>query len=757
MTFLIPRISYQLVVHLPLTCQNPKGIHGGVYSQKELKLISVIQGVHWIDANHQLVIYNPLSHPSDEPVHDYQAYIISNTSRLSTYSPYSFEFKKLPTPPVDAFGDAALRPWFWFQQLHDWPPGISDLVICSVIAGSDIGLLGRGNEADSQYRVWMIEDENRRATVPYNMEENRETIVMGMQLDYTGTKKLEKPLYPDEDPAECDPLPILWVYNNEGQLTGWNILYIPGIKSGKRALGMTSAEAVDQYWLTQRSEISKNTEHMTEEEKQERISWEQEWLKRFPKSKRQEQQPAATPEKIPQKVDTEPPTPVTPSLVKPAPAMSAAGTSQPVLGQPSQLGASSGFGVPSTLGAVTPGQSGSYTGFGAGLNTGRQTHVFGQGSTLGGFGSPATLGGGGFAKYTSSQSSQGGFLTESSQSGSFLSAPKTGSFLQGTSGQTGSFLDKSQGGGAFSKPLGDQGFAKFAAPSSGGFTPQTKPTNSGRFLESKLSTPTSSPFGAPSPFALPPKGPLSQRTQSLNPAQSSRSQSYDFLEDESESEVDETESEGDDSVRVDALNFGDSEFSLNLDGNKSAQPVGPSDFRTPIKGIPTETPSVSKEVAPTSPKSPSDDFVKVNVPSVTPSPEKPKEPQSVQTMPQKEITPRAETLSKVEPSTKSQSSTVPPHQTPTLIKQTTEAIKPAVVKEAPTPKSAVPQPHPVIPATPVRPITPQKAVSVSEPVTRPISPARNKVELKQLVPVGTPSRIAPKMTESSVTLLRYHV
>ena len=67
-----------------------------------------------------------------------QAYIISSTSRLST-----LEFIKLPHPPVEAFGNTALRPWFWFQRLCNWKPRILDLLaLCSVTAGSDIGLLG---------------------------------------------------------------------------------------------------------------------------------------------------------------------------------------------------------------------------------------------------------------------------------------------------------------------------------------------------------------------------------------------------------------------------------------------------------------------------------------------------------------------------------------------------------------------------------------------------------------------------------------
>lgn len=124
------------------------------------------------------------------------------------------------------------------------------MILCSVTAGSDIGLLGRGSETESSkdWRVWSIEDENRRATVPYNMEKNEETIVVGMHLDFTATKKLEKPLYPDEDPLECESLPILWVLNTSGQLAGWTVMYIPGIKAGERPVSMMPIETQDEYW-----------------------------------------------------------------------------------------------------------------------------------------------------------------------------------------------------------------------------------------------------------------------------------------------------------------------------------------------------------------------------------------------------------------------------------------------------------------------------------------------------------------------------
>src|ERR1700738_2181172 len=170
--------SFHPVGHYPLISLSQTATHGGVCPD-DISLILVIQGVHWIDTYKQRAIYNPLTHPPDPPVHEYQAYIISQHSHLAQSTESSFDFIKLPRPPVEAFGNDALRPWFWFQSLHNWKPGIQDLVLCSVTAGNDIGLLARGNETDpsKRWRVWITEAENRRATVPYDMERNEETIV----------------------------------------------------------------------------------------------------------------------------------------------------------------------------------------------------------------------------------------------------------------------------------------------------------------------------------------------------------------------------------------------------------------------------------------------------------------------------------------------------------------------------------------------------------------------------------------------------
>jgi hypothetical protein len=714
------------------------------------RLIVVVQGMYWIDSHNQLVIYNPLSHPSAEPVHEYQAYIVATPSDISTFEPFSFEYTKLPGPPVDAFGNTALRPWFWFQQLHDWPPGITDLLICSVTAGSDIGLLGRGAETSEKWRVWTIEEENRRATVPYNMEKGEETIVAGMQLDFTAKKKLEKPLYPSEDPLECAPLPILWVLNTEGQLAGWNVMYVSGMKEGTQTMAMRSMESEHRHWQGERTDVLNHLNQLSDQQKRDRDLWEKEWLKVFPRT---DKAAADTAKVAPAKTVVGPSTltpqvpapaekkgfeikaPAPPSSVAPQaltspekkpiePMTTTPGSgqvaltpsslptvlqpSQPKFGQPSQLGASPAFGRPGQLGGVIPGQSP----LGATVSQG---HIFGQGSSFTRLTpSTPTSQGAGFAKYSSTH---GGGFTSASQSGSFLQEGRTSSFLQpkqissflpaGTT-PTGSFLQAGQ--------TTSQGFAKFVSSGSsfGGFAGKT--TGTGGFLGAKPST-GYPPFGATTREAATPRIelPTETRSQSHNLDNESEDE-VESREGRSTSEEEESGSEED----VDDLAF---EVSLNEDTTRLAAPSSKFEGETitPEESI---TPFVSVTKSPTLER----DYVDVS----TVSPVEPAKPISLP-----ELTNQIEA---------------------TLRAPAQPSPRPIPISQPSTTKLRGPVEQPQTPAftghsRPLSLSIDQRAAlgSVSEPVTRAVTPVP-KVELRQFALAPSAARAPSTTSDTAVTV-----
>lgn len=695
--------------------------------------------MHWLDARHQLVFYNPLTHPSDPPGHQYQAYIISNTE---SFSPFNYTYSKFAIPPVDAFGNTDLQPWFYFQSLHAWTPQIKALTLASVTAGSDIGLVGL--EPSGTWRTWSIEDESRRATVPYDMDANKETICAGMSLDFTATNKLEKVLYPDEMPGECEALPILWVCNTAGQLAGWTVIYREGVKAGERALEMKGAEVQETYWNQERETLNRE---VGPSDKDDRELWETEWRKAYPEGGEQTatDEPAlaqasdtpsqptvkhATPAVTTPQQTTATPTTVQTTLQKPSPT-----TSTSALGKPSPLGGSPlgmAFGQPSQLGGTLPGQSGMYSGFTS--TPSRPQPDIGQSSGLGTFGSStssSTATAPGFGKY--SPQSGSGFLGVVTKPGSFLQGATSGaSFLSGATGQ------------GFQKPA-NQGFAKYASPSQGfgqyasprGFGTPDSMTTPSSFAESKsflgpTATSTKSPFGE---TAL---GSLSQRTQKYT---SPSSRTPAFSDESTESEASDQDSDSEDEalakVPVETLGLGDGGFNLSL--GESRHHLAPTTPLKPDGGKTQVSPSME------SVSSEGGEYVKVGLP-VTPSPQA-----------GKNITP-----SGTEKTTKSHLSPVaPPALAPPVTSGsstlTLSPLAPRVIQKAvmpPDPVIAAPPPEKSV-TTPQVTLPQQKptAVEAAKPAV-PISPsATNQVDLRPTAQAAQPMPVSSRSADTAVDSL----
>jgi len=595
------------------------------------------------------------------------------------------------------------------------------------------------SDSSPHYQIWSIADATRRATVPYNIDKNEETIVASMQFDFTATKRLEKPLYPDENPADCAALPILWVLNTEGQLAGWTLLYVPGIVAGERPLEMRALEKQDQYWKQEAETRRKEAEQVGDQERRDRELWEKVWQESKggetiqTTSISERSQPENPLTETPTRKDPLPPSPQSQSQI----AMTTlTQSSQPTFGQPSQLGAST-FGRPTQLGGIIPGQS----------------HGFGQNTGLSPFTTPrtSTTGPIGFARYSttplgqdsSTHATQSAFLSGGTPSSSFLSAAKGGSFLQ--PGQSSSFLSGTQGS-SFVKPGQDQGFAKFTTSTTPvaqdqGFAKYATSSFRGLGIPQNMTTPSSFSEGGflgtrpaasstPSPFGSLPKGSLSERTQSLA-SLSSRNQSFDMLEDSSsqedsgsdESDVNESEeSEGDSNVRVDALSFGDS---LSLEDPRNSSATG-AEVATPVtKDIdsPEQSPSSVGE----------GEYVKVGIP-VTPSPEKGK----LGSDDINDITPSAREKSRATGNSLTTITSLPKEPrnenkiTPTTIssQKSTPVVEVAILPPNPflTPshRPSKPTTSPVVP-----PLSKDSQASSLESKARAVSTTRNKVELRQ--------------------------
>ena len=609
-------------------------------------------------------------------------------------------------------------------------------------AGSDIGLLGRGKES-KEWRIWSIEEENRRATVPYNMDKDEETIVVGMQLDFTATKKLEKPLYPDEDPAECDPLPILWVLNTLGQLAGWTVMYIPGIKTGERPVSMMPAEWQNQYWQKEREARLRGAEDVDKEEQHDRDPLEKEGQERgknainesAPTFAQQTSQMSIQPPRESVETPIQTPLKPTPVTTLPAPSTPIANTteaSHPTFGKPSPPGAPT-FGQMGQLGGSLPGQSSMY-------GSSRPTHAFGQSSGLGGFNSSPSGGmAGGFANF-SSQSTQGSSLL-AGQTGSFLQNSKGGSFLQG--GQTSSFLQ-----GVQESPFAKYSSARgFGAPQS--LTTPSSFSDAGFLADAKSPSPSSTSLN--NSF-----GPSTQSQTILSSGMRGRDTLDDSQTDSEELSVDQSGSDDNDNVRVDALSFGDDGFKLDL-GTKAdtviEQPVPPVKKNSSREG-PSQT-TISPQGK--SPSSAGDsEYVNVSIP-ITPSPRSEK------------FTSYPPEISDLTPSGRDESHATETYPIPVALPMNEQ--KPLTAMKIPpvfTAKHTVPRVNEIA-NTPQDPFTsqipPKKATtlpasfpapykasvqSAKESIARMFNQSRNKMEPRHFVPVSETIGISLQQSDSAV-------
>ena len=742
--------------------------------------------MYWLDAQHQLVFYNPLVHPSDPPEHQYQTYIISNPENRSSLTAFNFKYVKFAIPPVDAFGNTSLAPWFYFASLHAWNPNIKSLALCCVTAGSDIGLVGCERESPN-WRIWSIADESRRPTVPYDMEKNQETICVGMQLDFTATKRLEKPLYPDEVPGECEALPVLWVLNTAGQLAGWTVIYKAGVKAGERPLGMKGFDVQEKYWALERDKM---VDQIDEKEMKDRELWQKEWRKSVRADVTQGAAPALTrpqevtitpapattePARAPKQVASAPrakePSPVSlPQQTTATPTesprtlqqhASPAAPSVSIFDKPVPF-SGSGFGRPSQLGGSIPGQSGMYPGFTS--TTTQSTRVFGQPTALGtsSTSSPSHAGvGSGFAKYSAASQAASGFLGAAGRTGSFLQGTTSGSssFLQGATTAASPFLQGVAGGSSFLSSTGqpststksepDHGFAKFAATRTPDSmtTPSSFSTEGKGLLDARVASSIRSPFGEslqPSP---------TQRTQQ-DARLSSRTHSFDVIDDSTtESETsEEDQSDSDDGAAMPAqpLNLGADGFNLSLGGSVSRRQAG--QLSTPAKA------EARKEVLPNlSPSAESvssvgEEYVKVSIP-ITPSPQRAEAGSTAQ------VTKNIAQPTSEKPRTIIQA----PAGTKGPSAQTAPALPlPRVAETAGMPAGTVvvkaqPQKSTILPSLPRWP-SPQKpppVEAIKQSTGRTPTPSSNKVEIRPIAPAPPSMAVSSNVPKTNVCHLGF--
>ncbi|CCJ29696.1 unnamed protein product, partial [Pneumocystis jirovecii] len=120
-------------------------------------------------------------------------------------------------------------------------PNLKDFIIIAATASTDIGIVCR-NKDDLVWKTLIISNETYRASLPYSLLNDCDTSPIGIALDFTLSENIQKPLFPNDEPKESQPLPILYLLNNDYFLTGYYVLYIDAIKAGKICSSMCLAK-----------------------------------------------------------------------------------------------------------------------------------------------------------------------------------------------------------------------------------------------------------------------------------------------------------------------------------------------------------------------------------------------------------------------------------------------------------------------------------------------------------------------------------
>ncbi|EPY51952.1 nucleoporin Nup146 [Schizosaccharomyces cryophilus OY26] len=196
-----------------------------------------VQDIAWMENREFIVYYSPITAlASSEPVHESVCYIIS----LGIDKSITYAVATDPTPP---FGADYRHDHHYFSLLQSWHPNLRSLVIVSATSSSDIGLFAHMADSNS-WKSLVITEETKRASLPYSQAREQDTSPLSLSLDLTSTERIEKPLSPVEVPADCPPLPILWVYDNDYQLSGFRFMYTDAIMENSLYPEMVVAKSV---------------------------------------------------------------------------------------------------------------------------------------------------------------------------------------------------------------------------------------------------------------------------------------------------------------------------------------------------------------------------------------------------------------------------------------------------------------------------------------------------------------------------------
>lgn len=215
-----------------------------------------VTAIYWLETSEFLMIHSPINPPSDGdgmgPRNDAEYHLVLRDKATGNCSYHQF------MDPCPGFMEQRVPTHHFLQRLREYPPNLDDTLFLSSTVSTDIGMITRSSVPLTQdvasdqithiYTSTTPLEDSRRATLPSSLvDDMSDTSPIGMALDLSAKQKVQKPIPIDEEIDESTtPLPILFVLNHEGVLSGWHFVYNESVRQKKAFPGLTTQTAEEQ-------------------------------------------------------------------------------------------------------------------------------------------------------------------------------------------------------------------------------------------------------------------------------------------------------------------------------------------------------------------------------------------------------------------------------------------------------------------------------------------------------------------------------
>ncbi|KAF9923054.1 hypothetical protein FBU30_006843 [Linnemannia zychae] len=185
--------------------------------------------ISWLETSVFIVVYNEQPEPNGDPSPICDFCVISKEDKTKTKV---YDYRELCFPmPNDICGSN----YYVSSSLKTLSKNFKEFLVAGFSASTDMAVIARGQDGE-----WVLLD---LPEVDRPLVHGIEPCLMGMAIDLTSTQSLE-PL--EEEGPEASPAPILYVYNNFGQLSAYNIFDLPVARKGLPCASMVQIKPLPQ-------------------------------------------------------------------------------------------------------------------------------------------------------------------------------------------------------------------------------------------------------------------------------------------------------------------------------------------------------------------------------------------------------------------------------------------------------------------------------------------------------------------------------